>query len=99
MAVNNALSFRFFSSTSSKALIGELAEKLGVSLDKDAIRDFILANAKNVKEDIKKEVSKNFIFLKFDCATRQRTNYIGINARYVNKVSKRVFRKNLCFIR
>ena len=36
-------------------------------------------------EEIKREMKGKFIFLKFDCATRIRVNYLGINARFVSQ--------------
>lgn len=37
---------------------------------------------------IKAELKGQFLFLKFDCATRIRTNYLGLNVRYVSPTTK-----------
>ena len=85
MVVSNALSFRVFGTNSFKALVGEAASKLKVSLDKDQIRSYVCDEAALFREKIKTEMKDTYIFLKFDCATRIRVNYIGINAQYVQK--------------
>ena len=54
-----------------------------MSLDKDQVRDYVVKAGEKQKEEIKADVSKSFVYLKFDCATRQRVNYLGLNARYV----------------
>ena len=77
---------------SCKALIGELAKKLDVSLDKDQIRGYVIEAGKNQKEKIKSELKNKLVFLKFDCATRIRTNYLGVNVRFVTDENKAVTR-------
>ena len=37
-----------------------------------------------MKEKIKKELKNRFLYLKFDCATRLRVNYLGLNVRFVD---------------
>ena len=72
-----------FSTSSCKAMIGELAQKLGLSLDKDQVRDYIIQAGQTKKQEIKAELKDKFVYLKFDCATRSYTNYIGVNVRFV----------------
>jgi hypothetical protein len=85
MAVENAFSLRVFSTKGFKRLVGNLAEKLHVSLDKDQIRSYVILAANAEKDRLKEELRGKFVYLKFDCATRIRTNYLGLNVRYVNK--------------
>lgn len=85
MAVDNAFSLRVFSTKGFKSLVGDMAEKLHVSLDRDQIRSYVILAAKAEKERLKEELRGKFLYLKFDCATRIRTNYLGLNIRYVNK--------------
>ena len=37
-----------------------------------------------MKQVLKKELANKFVNLKFDCATRIRTNYLGVNVRSIN---------------
>lgn len=37
-----------------------------------------------MKQELKKELAHKFVYLKFDCATRIRTNYLGVNVRCIN---------------
>jgi hypothetical protein len=85
MAVDNAFSMRVFSTKGFKRLVGDLAEKLHVSLDKDQIWSYVILAAKAEKERLKEELRGKFVYLKFDCATRIRMNYLGLNVCYVNK--------------
>ena len=59
-----------------------------VSLDRDQIRSYIIEAAEDKKRMIKAELKGQLVFLKFDCATRIRTNYMGINVRYVSPTTK-----------
>ena len=63
-----------------------------MSLDRDQIRTYIMDEAKEIKLRIKKEIKGKYIFLKFDCATRLRVNYLGLNIRYVNAAGKSITR-------
>ena len=85
MAVDNAFSLRVFSTKGFKRLVGDLADKLHVSLDRNQIRSYVILAAKAEKERLREDVRGKFVYLKFDCATRIRTNYLGLNVRYVNK--------------
>ena len=59
-----------------------------VSLDKDQVRSYVILAAKAEKEKMKEELRGQCLYLKFDCATRIRTNYLGLNVRYVSKAKK-----------
>jgi hypothetical protein len=49
---------------------------------------YIILAAKAEKERLKEELKGQFLFLKFDCATRIRTNYLGLNFCYFSKTKK-----------
>ena len=59
-----------------------------VSLDKDQVRSYVILAAKAEKEKMKEELRGQCLYLKFDCATCIRTNYVGLNVRYVSKAKK-----------
>ena len=61
---------------------------LKVSLDKDQVRSYVLEAAKAEKERLREELKNVYLFLKFDCATRIRTNYLGLNVPYICKTTK-----------
>ncbi|XP_073507370.1 uncharacterized protein [Phyllobates terribilis] len=65
------------------ALNGEMARKLGVSLERESIRKLVIEEALKQKEDLKKTLKRRFMFLKMDACTRHRVNYFAINVRYV----------------
>ena len=79
--VENALPFRVFSTESFQLLFGEMAEKLKVSLDKDQIRHYVIEAARMERERLQKELKGSYFYLKFDCATRIRVNYLAVNIR------------------
>ena len=56
VAVENALSFRPFSTPSFKSLIGEMAMKLRLSLDRDQVRGYVVEAAQKEKDNLKKEL-------------------------------------------
>jgi hypothetical protein len=85
IAVENGFSLRVFSMKGFKRLVGDLAEKLHVSLDRNQIRSYVIPAAKAEKERLREELRGKFVYLKFDCATHITTNYLGLNVRYVNK--------------
>lgn len=89
MVVKNGVPFRFFSEDGYKRAHGEMAEKLGVSLDRDAIKQYVLKTADKMKENLKLELKKTkLLHLKLDCATRIRTNYVGITIRFIDSNTK-----------
>jgi hypothetical protein len=47
-----------------------MAKKLGVSLDRDQVKDYVTAAADKYKVALQKEIKDKFVHLKFDCATR-----------------------------
>ena len=79
-----------FDTSASKKLLGEMAAKVGVSLDRDRVKDYVLEAAEKLKTSIKSEIAGKFVHIKFDCATRIRTNYLGINIRYINSKNEAV---------
>ena len=56
ITVLNGISLRFFSEPEVLALIGELARKLGVALNRDNIKKLIIEEYENQKEQIKKKL-------------------------------------------
>lgn len=84
MVAFEGIALRFFSTPASKKLLGEMAAKLGVSLARDRVRSYVIAAAEQLQLKIKADLKDKFIHLKFDTATRIRTNYLGINVRYLN---------------
>jgi hypothetical protein len=59
-----------------------------VSLDTDQVRSYIIDAAVAAKEKMKEDLKSQFVFLKMDCATRIRVNYLGINVRFVSPITK-----------
>lgn len=45
--------------------------------------------AEEQRKSLKEELKGKFVFLKFDCATRIQTNYLGINVRYLQGTERR----------
>ena len=54
-----------------------------MSPDKDQVRKYVLDAAKDMKTIVKKELQGKLVYIKFDATTRIRTNYLGVNIRYV----------------
>ena len=84
ITVLNDISLRFFSKPELLALVGKLARKLGVVLNRDNIKKLIIEEYKNQKEQIKKKLNNKFVHLKMDACTRHHANYFTINVRYVD---------------
>jgi hypothetical protein len=80
----DGISLRYFKELGGTTLLGDMAKRLGVSLDRSRVRSYVIDAAETMKLKIKEELKDKFIHLKFDCATRIRTNYLGVTARYVN---------------
>jgi hypothetical protein len=90
MVVKGGASLRFFSTEGCQQGFGELAKNVGLSLDREMVGKYVLQAASKLRKEIAEEMSGKFVYLKFDCATRIRTNYIGINVRYVDGDSNAV---------
>ncbi len=90
MVVKDGASLIFFSNERFLQGVGELAKNVGLSLDPEMVGKYVLQAASRLRKEIAEEMSGKFVYLKFDCATRIRTNYIGINVRYVDEKSNAV---------
>lgn len=78
-----------FSQPAFLGLNGEMARKLGISLDRENIRKIIIDAAISIKKkSLKDDLRGKFIYLKMDAATRHRVNYFAINARFINKAEE-----------
>ena len=95
MIVSDSVPFRFFELKGYKATSGDLAKKLGVSLDRASVRDYVSEMAKKERIKLSEELKGKQIFVKVDCATRIRTNYLGVNVQYVGEDHLPVI-KTLC---
>lgn len=88
LVVMNTVPLTLFSSPAFCGLNGEMAEKLGISLDRHEIRNMILTEAEKQKNILKKVLHAKFIFLKMDACTRHRVNYLAVNAQYIDDEKK-----------
>lgn len=92
MVFLNSLPLKFFSTPAFVAINGEMARKLGVSLDRESIRNLVLAEAQKQKEILKNLLRGNCVYLKMDGCTRHRVNYFAINIQFVDDAKKFVTR-------
>ena len=60
------LIFSAFGSKSFQKLIGPIANKLDISLDKDQVGAYVVKASKEQKDKMKAAMSKSIIYLKFD---------------------------------
>ncbi|KAM9308920.1 LOW QUALITY PROTEIN: uncharacterized protein PAF06_013141 [Gastrophryne carolinensis] len=92
MVVKNSVPLSFFSQTAFLGLNGEMAKKLGVSLERESISKLIIEEAQCKKEELQKVLKGRFVFLKMDACTRHRINYFAINVRFVDENNKTITR-------
>jgi len=81
MPAFNCISLRFFSQSEVLVLIGELAQKLGVSPNWDNIKKLLIDEYESQKERLKCRLRNKFVYLKMDACTRHRHHltYFAIN--------------------
>ena len=48
----------------------------------------MIEEAESHKDKVKEDLRNKYIYLKFDCATRIRANYLAINVRYIDDNDK-----------
>lgn len=84
MVAKDSVPFAFFSASCGfRSIAQPIANKLGVSLDRDAVRNMVIDKAREVEADLIQAMNNQPIFLKMDAATRQGTSYLAINAQFV----------------
>ncbi|KAM4053246.1 LOW QUALITY PROTEIN: uncharacterized protein ACNLHF_005976 [Anomaloglossus baeobatrachus] len=83
LVVKDSVPISLFSRPAFMCLNGEMARKLGVSLERESIRKLVIEEAFKQKEELKKTLKGRFLFLKMDACTRHRVNYFAINVRLV----------------
>ena len=92
MAVENGIPLMIFSFKGFLGLNGELAGKLGLSLERNEIRKMVITAAIDRKNKLKEELSDKFVFLKINGFTRHRVNHLAINVLFINS-------KNILYIK
>ncbi|XP_023212677.1 uncharacterized protein LOC111615505 [Centruroides sculpturatus] len=85
MVVQDSVPLIFFSRPAFLGLNGEMARKLGVSLDRENIRRLIIEEAVLKKDELRKKLKDRLIFIKMDACTRHRVNYFAINVRFIDE--------------
>jgi len=95
--VKDGAPIRFFSSASSKGLLGEMAKKLGISLKRDRVTHYVISAADKHKKELLQQLKNKWIHIKMDCATRVRTNYLAVNVRFIDDNSN-VVTKTLAIV-
>ena len=70
LVVDNGVALNLLSSPAFVGLNGEMAEKLGVSLQSHSIRNMILYEAEKQKKKLKEELHDKFLFFKDRCTHR-----------------------------
>jgi len=73
MTAFNGISLRFFSQPEVLALLGELARKLGVSLNRNDIKKLVRDEYESLKKQLKSKLSHKFVYLKMDACTVEHT--------------------------
>jgi len=67
------------------ALIGELARKLGVSLNRDNRKKIALDEYEIQKEQLKNRLRNKFVYLKMNVCTGHHVHSFAMNVRFVDK--------------
>ena len=88
LVVKNGVAMSLFSQPAFCTLVGEMAKKFGVSLERTNIRKLIIDEASKNKGALRKNLEGKYIYLKMDAATRHRVNYFAINVRFVGDDGK-----------
>lgn len=84
MVVHDLQPLSFFSGKAFMGLNGEMAVKLGVSLNREAVRKYVIDKADAKKEELRQILKNRLVYLKLDGVTRKRNHYLGINVRFCN---------------
>ena len=84
LVVKNNVPLMFFMSNGFKNLCGEMSDKLKVSLDRHSVRKYVIEKYQKEKNILKEQLKDKLIYVKMDGCTRHRTNYLGINIRYLD---------------
>ena len=63
-------------------MIGEMARKVNVSLDRDSVRDLIMNAAASKRAEIREELSGLPLYVKIDGCTRHNRTFVGVNVQF-----------------
>ena len=96
MVCCQSVPFRFFEGNGFKAVCGKMAEKLNVSLSRDCIRGYVMDLGRIERTKLSNDLKGKPLYVKLDCATRQKTNYLGINIQYCDSERNEAVIKTLC---
>lgn len=87
MVVRDSVPFSFFNKPGSgfRRLNGQMAEILGISLERRQIRRIVMESYENEKQSLILSLKGRYVHLKIDSCTRLKVNYVAINIRFVNQ--------------
>ena len=69
-------------------MLGEMAEKLHVSLDRDAVRDLVMDAARKKRAEISEALRDVPLYLKIDGCTRHNRSFLGVNVQFAGAGGK-----------
>jgi len=84
LVVHNGVALSLFSQPAFLKLNGEMARRFGISLERQSIRNLVINEPADKKEELTKTLQGRYMYLEMDAATRHRANYFAINARFVD---------------
>ena len=90
LVVKGGVSLLTMESDAMRNLIGEMAKKTNVSLNRDNVRNLIIGAANKKIQEIKDELKGRALFIKIDGCTRQNRSYLGVNVQFSSSVTNRV---------
>ena len=85
LVVRGGVSLRLFESEDFMAFNGQMVTKLGISLSRDVIRDYVMKEYNEKYQALKEELTGKLLYPKIDACTRHNNkNYFAINAQYID---------------
>ena len=79
----NGLPLSVFEKSGICKLLSPMLNKLGMTLNRENIRERIIRQAFELRQKISSEVKNKLISLKFDIASQKERGFLGINVQYI----------------
>ena len=82
MICYDSVALTFFQGSGFQLLNGPLAANLGVSLNRDSLRELVISKASEQKRVLAECIGDSFFSIKFDGVSRLRTHFLGISIQF-----------------
>ena len=91
MITHAGCAFRIVESPGFSSIINPIKRALGISMDKNVIRDKIMTKYAAVATELRTMLENKLVFIKLDIATRMERTFLGVNVQFCHHSAIKIY--------